>query len=65
VTDATGPRRGPMTEVELRAAWVREAPRLTDVVRLERIGSTSVPGVAATPIVDVPLVAPDSRSRAP
>jgi GrpB-like predicted nucleotidyltransferase (UPF0157 family) len=54
-----------MTEVELRAARVREAPRLTGVVRLERIGSTSVPGLAATPIVDVPLVVPDSRSRAP
>jgi GrpB-like predicted nucleotidyltransferase (UPF0157 family) len=92
VTDATEPRRGPMTEEELRAAWVREPPRLTDkvrvvdydpewprlyrreaeriravlgerVVRLEHIGSTSVPGLAAKPIVDVLLVVPDSADE--
>jgi GrpB-like predicted nucleotidyltransferase (UPF0157 family) len=83
------PRRRPMTEEELRAAWVREPPRLTGkvrvvdydpewprlyrreaeriravlgerVVRLEHIGSTSVPGLAAKPIIDVLLVVPDS-----
>jgi GrpB-like predicted nucleotidyltransferase (UPF0157 family) len=83
------PRRRPMTEEELRAAWVREPPRLTGkvrvvdydpewprlyrreaeriravlgerMVRLEHIGSTSVPGLAAKPIIDVLLVVPDS-----
>jgi GrpB-like predicted nucleotidyltransferase (UPF0157 family) len=92
VTDASWPRRGPMTEEELRAAWVREPPRLTGrvrlvdydpgwprlfrreaeriravlgerVVRLEHIGSTSVPGLAAKPIVDVLLVVPDSSDE--
>jgi GrpB-like predicted nucleotidyltransferase (UPF0157 family) len=92
VTDATEPRRGPMTEEELRAAWVREPPRLTGrirvvdydpewprlyrheaeriravlgerVVRLEHIGSTSVPGLAAKPIIDVLLVVPDSADE--
>ena len=88
MTDATEPRRGPTTEEELRALWVREPPRLTGkvrvvdydpewprlyrreaervravlgerVVRLEHIGSTSVPGLAAKPIIDVLLVVPD------
>jgi GrpB-like predicted nucleotidyltransferase (UPF0157 family) len=92
VTDATGPRRGPMTEEELRAAWVREPPRLTGrirvvdydpewprlfrreaeriraalgerVVGLEHIGSTSVPGLAAKPIVDILLVVADSADE--
>ena len=92
MTDATEPRRGPMTEEELRAAWVREPPRLTGkvrlvdydpewprlyrreaeriravlgkrVVRLEHIGSTSVPGLAAKPIIDVLLVVPDSADE--
>jgi GrpB-like predicted nucleotidyltransferase (UPF0157 family) len=92
----TGPperRREPTTEAELRAAWVREPPKLTGkvrlvdyepdwprlyrreaerirsllgerVVRVEHIGSTSVPGLAAKPIVDVLLVVPDSADEA-
>jgi GrpB-like predicted nucleotidyltransferase (UPF0157 family) len=92
VTDAPESRRGPMTEEELRAAWVREPPRLTGkvrvvdydpewprlyrreakriravlgerVVRLEHIGSTSVPGLAAKPIIDILLVVPDSADE--
>ena len=92
MTDATEPRRGPMTEEELRAAWVREPPRLTGrirvvdydpewprlyrreaeriravlgerVVGLEHIGSTSVPGLAAKPVIDVLLVVPDSADE--
>lgn len=88
MTDARESRRGPTTEAQLRAAWVREPPRLTGriqvvdydpdwprlfrreadrirallgerVVRLEHIGSTAVPGLAAKPIVDVLLVVPD------
>ena len=88
MTDASQRRRGPMTEDELRAAWVREPPRLSGrirvvdydptwpglyrreadrirpvlgdrVVRLEHIGSTAVPGLAAKPVVDILLVVPD------
>jgi GrpB-like predicted nucleotidyltransferase (UPF0157 family)/ribosomal protein S18 acetylase RimI-like enzyme len=81
-------RRGPTTEEELRAAWVKEPPKLTGkilvadydpawpglfrreadrirsllrkrVLQLEHIGSTSVPGLAAKPIIDILLVVPD------
>ncbi len=91
--DPAEPRRGPMTEADLRAAWVVEPPKLTAklqvvdydpewpglfrreadriravlgerVVRLEHIGSTSVPGLAAKPIIDILLVVPDSGGRA-
>ena len=34
MTDASERRRGPTTEEELRAAWVREPPRLTGRIRL-------------------------------
>jgi GrpB-like predicted nucleotidyltransferase (UPF0157 family) len=83
------PGRAPMTEEEIRAAWVTEPPRLDGrievvdydpawpglferesdriravlgkrVVRLEHVGSTSVPGLAAKPIIDILLVVPDS-----
>jgi GrpB-like predicted nucleotidyltransferase (UPF0157 family) len=85
----TDPDRAPKTEEQIRAAWVREPPRLTGriqvvdydpqwprlfereaariravlgerVVQLEHVGSTSVPGLAAKPIIDVLLVVPDS-----
>jgi len=94
MSDRAEPRRAPMTEQDLRAAWVVEPPRLTGriqvvdydpewprlyqreadrigaalgerVVRLEHIGSTSVPGLAAKPIVDIMLVVPDSSSGNP
>jgi GrpB-like predicted nucleotidyltransferase (UPF0157 family) len=83
------PQQGPKTEEEIRAAWVKEPPRLVGkirvvdydpdwprlfrreadriravlgerVVQLEHVGSTSVPGLAAKPIIDVLLVVPDS-----
>jgi GrpB-like predicted nucleotidyltransferase (UPF0157 family) len=82
-------QQGPKTEEEIRAAWVKEPPRLVGkirvvdydpdwprlfrreadriravlgerVVQLEHVGSTSVPGLAAKPIIDVLLVVPDS-----
>jgi GrpB-like predicted nucleotidyltransferase (UPF0157 family) len=89
MADPAKPQKGPMTEAELRAAWVEEPPRLTGriqvvdydlewprlfqresdriravlgerVVQLEHVGSTSVPGLAAKPIIDILLVVPDS-----
>jgi GrpB-like predicted nucleotidyltransferase (UPF0157 family) len=46
----------------------REAERIRDVlgervVQLEHVGSTSVPGLAAKPIIDVLLVVPDSSDE--
>jgi GrpB-like predicted nucleotidyltransferase (UPF0157 family) len=87
--DPNRPGRAPMTEEEIRAAWVTEPPRLVGrievadydpawpglyereadrirtvlgkrVVQLEHVGSTSVPGLAAKPIIDILLVVPDS-----
>jgi GrpB-like predicted nucleotidyltransferase (UPF0157 family) len=81
--------RNPMSEEEIRAAWVgeprvlsapivladydpdwperfrREAARLRAVLggralRIEHTGSTSVPGLAAKPIIDIVLVVADS-----
>jgi GrpB-like predicted nucleotidyltransferase (UPF0157 family) len=92
MADPVPPRRGPTTEDELRAAWVREPPRLTGkiqvvdhdpewprlfrreagrigsvlggrVLQLEHVGSTSVPGLAAKPIIDILLVVPDSSDE--
>jgi GrpB-like predicted nucleotidyltransferase (UPF0157 family) len=92
MSDRAGPRREPMTEQDLRTAWVVEPPRLTGkiqvadydpewprlfqreaqrinevlgqrVVRLEHTGSTSVPGLAAKPIIDILLIVPDSSDE--
>ncbi len=81
--------RAPLTEEEIRAAWVSEPPKVAGtiriddydprwpalfaredsrirsalgarVVRLEHTGSTSVPGLAAKPIIDMLLVVADS-----
>ena len=46
----------------------REAHRINEllgqrVVRLEHIGSTSVPGLAAKPIIDILLIVPDSSDE--
>jgi GrpB-like predicted nucleotidyltransferase (UPF0157 family) len=89
MADPNRPDRAPMTEDEIRAAWVTEPPRLVGrievadydpawpglfereadriravlgqrVVQLEHIGSTSVPGLAAKPIIDILLVVRDS-----
>jgi GrpB-like predicted nucleotidyltransferase (UPF0157 family) len=50
------------------AAYAREADRIRGalgerVVRLEHAGSTSVPGLAAKPIIDVVLEVPDSADE--
>ena len=84
--------RAPMTEDQIRAAWIIEPPRLSGpvelvdydqawprlfireehriraalgagVVSLEHIGSTSVPGLSAKPIVDMLLVLADSADE--
>jgi GrpB-like predicted nucleotidyltransferase (UPF0157 family) len=63
---------GPVTLVEYDPSWPalfdREAARirsvLGDQVRcLEHVGSTSVPGLAAKPIIDVVLAVPDSSDE--
>jgi GrpB-like predicted nucleotidyltransferase (UPF0157 family) len=90
--DPAEPRQGPMTEDDLRAAWVVEPPKLVGkvqlvdydpdwpglfqreadriravlgerVVQLEHVGSTSVPGLAAKPIIDIMLIVPDSADE--
>jgi len=92
MADPSQPRPEPMSEKDLRAAWVREPPRLTGkiqvvdydpawpglfrreaeriraalgerVVQLEHVGSTSVPGLAAKPVIDIMLVVPDSADE--
>ena len=64
--------QGPIELVAYDAAWPRlfeaEASRLREllgdeVVRLEHTGSTSVPGLAAKPIIDMLLVVPDSSDE--
>src|SRR5579872_6581261 len=50
------------------AHYEREAARIAGAlgphaVRLEHVGSTSVPGLAAKPIIDIVLVVPDSADE--
>ncbi|MGO9180409.1 MAG: GrpB family protein, partial [Candidatus Limnocylindrales bacterium] len=90
--DQPGTVHEPMTEEQIRAAWVVEPPRLSGrvplveydptwpalfvreevrvraalggaVLRLEHTGSTSVPGLAAKPIIDMLLVVADSADE--
>jgi GrpB-like predicted nucleotidyltransferase (UPF0157 family) len=73
VTIGERPRHdGPIELVEYDAAWAvrfeREAEQiravLGDDARLvEHVGSTSVPGLAAKPIVDIVLAVPDSSDE--
>jgi GrpB-like predicted nucleotidyltransferase (UPF0157 family) len=67
------PHNAPVTLVEYDPAWPqlfeREAARIRAalgdlVVRLEHTGSTSVPGLAAKPIIDITLLVPDSSDEA-
>jgi GrpB-like predicted nucleotidyltransferase (UPF0157 family) len=60
---------GPVTLVEYDSTWperfAREADRIRTalgerVVLLEHVGSTSVPGLAAKPIIDIVLAVPSS-----
>jgi GrpB-like predicted nucleotidyltransferase (UPF0157 family) len=66
------PHNAPITLAEYDPRWpalfVREAARiravLSDVaVRIEHLGSTSVPGLAAKPIIDIMLAVPDSADE--
>jgi GrpB-like predicted nucleotidyltransferase (UPF0157 family) len=67
------PHDAPVTLVDYDPAWPalfeREANRIRaalgdTVVRLEHTGSTSVPGLAAKPIIDITLIVPDSADEA-
>jgi GrpB-like predicted nucleotidyltransferase (UPF0157 family) len=67
------PLEAPIKLVDYDPAWpglfAREASRIRAilgdrVVRLDHTGSTSVPGLAAKPIVDMTLVVPDSSDEA-
>ena len=67
------PHDAPVTLAEYDPAWPalfeREARRIRKalgdtVVRLEHTGSTSVPGLAAKPIIDITLIVPDSADEA-
>jgi GrpB-like predicted nucleotidyltransferase (UPF0157 family) len=64
---------GPIAVVEYDPQWplvfAREADRITaalgtTAISVEHIGSTSVPGLAAKPIVDIDLVVPSSTDEA-
>lgn len=63
------PHNAPVTLAEYDPAWPalfeRERRRIVDALgatalRVEHTGSTSVPGLAAKPIIDITLVVPDS-----
>jgi GrpB-like predicted nucleotidyltransferase (UPF0157 family) len=63
------PHAAPITLVDYDPAWPglfeREGARIrkalgSRVLRLEHTGSTSVPGLAAKPIIDMTLIVPDS-----
>ena len=64
---------GPVALVEYDPAWpdlyAREERRIREalgerVIRIEHTGSTSVPGLAAKPIIDIVLVVADSADEA-
>ena len=64
---------GPVVLVDYDLAWPesfrREAERIRSVLgdralRIEHVGSTSVPGLAAKPIIDMVLAVPDSADEA-
>ncbi len=67
------PHDAPITLVDYDPAWPalfeRDATRIRaalgeTVVRLEHTGSTSVPGLAAKPIIDMTLIVPSSADEA-
>ena len=66
------PHDAPITLAEYDPQWPalydREAARIRAVlgdtaVRVEHVGSTSVPGLAAKPIIDILLAVPDSADE--
>lgn len=67
--NGSAPSTGPVILVDYDPAWpdlfAREAERIRatigdQVVLLEHVGSTSVPGLAAKPRIDILLIVPDS-----
>jgi GrpB-like predicted nucleotidyltransferase (UPF0157 family) len=67
------PHNAPIVLVEYDPEWpglfAREADRIRVVLgeaalRVEHVGSTSVPGLPAKPIIDIVLVVPDSADEA-
>ena len=68
-----GPEPGPVTLVEYDAAWAaryeRERARILTalgarVLAIEHVGSTSVPGLAAKPVVDIDVAVADPEDEA-
>jgi GrpB-like predicted nucleotidyltransferase (UPF0157 family) len=66
------PLNGPVQPVEYRSDWpsefLREAKRIRKALggralQIEHVGSTSVPGLAAKPIIDIVLVVEDSADE--
>jgi GrpB-like predicted nucleotidyltransferase (UPF0157 family) len=66
------PHNAPITLAEYDPGWpalfAREAGRIRSVlggtaVQVEHVGSTSVPGLAAKPIIDILLAVPDSADE--
>jgi len=66
------PSSGPVVLAEYDASWprlfAREAERIGDslgerALRIEHVGSTSVPGLAAKPVIDIVLVIADSADE--
>ena len=71
--DRLVPHNGPITLADYNPAWpamfTREADRIRATlaslaIQVEHVGSTSVPGLAAKPIIDIVLVVPDSADEA-
>ena len=67
------PHNAPVTLVDYDPSWPaqfeREAERIRralgdTVVQLEHTGSTSIPGLAAKPIIDITLIVPSSADEA-
>jgi len=63
---------GPIVVANYEPAWPelyeREAARIRDLLgatlmSIEHVGSTSVPGLAAKPVIDINLVVPDSADE--
>jgi GrpB-like predicted nucleotidyltransferase (UPF0157 family) len=70
--DGVPPRFDPIVIVEPDAAWPaeyeRERVKIVDalgdlIVRIEHVGSTSVPGLPAKPIIDIDVQVPDSADE--
>lgn len=66
------PLNGPITLVEYDPTWpelfAREERRIRDAlgataIRIEHVGSTSITGLAAKPIIDIVLVVPNSADE--